>query len=77
MTQIVLDINEKVLQTLQQQASESGTTPQQWLENLILQHLSPEWPNSVRALIGAWAGEFPNVESLRHTSANDLPRESL
>ncbi len=41
MTQIVLDINDKLLQTLQQQANASGTTPQQWLENMILQHLSP------------------------------------
>jgi hypothetical protein len=77
MTQIILDINEKLLQTLQQQASESGTTPQQWLENLVLQHLSPEWPNAVRVLIGAWAGEFPAAEALRRPSGTDLPRESL
>jgi len=62
MTQIVLDINEKLLQTLQQQASASGTTPQQWLENMILQHLSPEWPNAVRVLTGAWA-EFSGCGS--------------
>ena len=77
MTQIVLDINEKLLQSLQQQASASGTTSQQWLENMILQHLSPEWPNAVRVLVGAWAQDFPAVEALRHPSATDLPRENL
>ncbi len=77
MTQIVLDINEKQLQTLQEQADVSGTTPQKWLENLICQHLSPEWPDEIRAMIGAWSGDFPEPETLRNPPGKDFPRESL
>ena len=40
MAQIVIDVEDRLMLRLQQQANQSGTLPRQWLERLVIQHLS-------------------------------------
>ncbi len=35
------------------------------------------WPEFVRSLAGAWADDFPNLETIRAGMGQDVLRESL
>jgi hypothetical protein len=75
MTPLSIELDEQTGLDLQARAQAEGLKPQEWVERLIRRHVHPHWPDSVRALAGAWP-DFPSAEELRAGSGEDVARES-
>jgi hypothetical protein len=48
----------------------------QWIADVIRKRISPEWPDSVKRLAGAWP-DFPSLDEIRFDEKNDLRREEM
>ncbi len=61
---------------MKQAAEGEGISQSQWVARIIRERLSDTWPESVRALAGAWP-DFPSREEILSGEGEDTPRESL
>lgn len=74
MTHVTIALEDQVIQDLHARARTEGLNVEEWIERLVRRHVHPEWPESVRALVGAWP-DAPTVEELRQSHGQDLARE--
>ncbi len=75
MTHITIELDEQTGSDLEFRARTEGLNAQEWIERLVRRHVHPQWPENVRALVGAWP-DFPTAEELRHGEGQDVERES-
>ena len=76
MAQLTLYLDQETVGKMRQAAASEGLSQSQWVARLIRERLDSEWPQAVRELAGAWT-EFPELDELRCTLGEDVPRESL
>jgi hypothetical protein len=76
MAQLTLYLDQETVSRMRQAAESEGLSQSQWVARLIRARLETQWPQAVRELAGAWT-EFPEVDELRRSMGDDLPRESL
>lgn len=74
MTPVTIELDDQTAKDLEARARTEGLNTQEWLQRLVRHHLHTPWPDSLRALAGAWP-DFPTAEALRQTDGRDLPRE--
>lgn len=76
MTEITLQLDEKIIQQLNHRANQEKMTPNDWLTQIIQQQLATDWSPEIKALAGSWA-DFPSAEDLRENISIDSSREPL
>lgn len=76
MAQVTLYLDKRTAQRLQAAAAEDGVSQSQWVSRLIQARLDSQWPAKVRDLAGSWP-DFPALDEIRGTQADDVPRESI
>ncbi|MDS4022056.1 MAG: CopG family transcriptional regulator [Candidatus Competibacter sp.] len=70
-----LEIDPHTAARLNEAAQNTGISPSEWIVRLIERSTIPEWPTSVKSLVGAWRGEPWPEEDGRATRGQDVPRE--
>lgn len=76
MSQLTLYLDTEAAARLEEAASSADMSQSQWVARLIRQHVSQEWPESVKSLVGAWPG-LPTAAEIRGTAGEDSEPESL
>lgn len=76
MKQLVLEIDEATEARINAVAKKAGLSSEQWLKQIINEKTLTTWPESIKALAGAWQ-DFPFVEELRVNEGQDISRESF
>ncbi|MBE0471053.1 MAG: CopG family transcriptional regulator [Methyloprofundus sp.] len=74
MKQLILEINEATEARIKAAASHAGLSSQQWLKRIIDEKTINSWPDSVKALAGAWQ-DAPLAEELRAGEGQNIQRE--
>jgi hypothetical protein len=58
MSQLLIEVSDPIAEKLRRRAEAKGLTVSQFLENLICQELSEEWPPGFfEEVVGGWQGE--------------------
>ena len=73
MSQITLYLDPETEAKLKAAAKASGISVSRWVAQLIQERTADRWPDSVRALVGAWADVRPG----KLTGGKDIRRERL
>ena len=76
MGQVTIYLDDEHERRLRRAAKSAGVPVSRWVANLVEESTRNEWPESIRAMSGAWE-DFPSAEELRETGSSDCPRESL
>ena len=76
MGQITIYLDDESERSLRSAAEAAGIPVSRWVAGLIQEKTRSQWPDSVREMAGAWS-DFPEPETLRHSSADDTGREEL
>jgi hypothetical protein len=76
MSQLTLYLDAETAARLKDAATGAGMSQSQWVARLIRERTSQEWPESVKALAGAWP-EMPTAEEIRSAASADSEREAL
>lgn len=76
MAQITIYLDDDSLAQVKAAANARKISQSQWIADAIRLRMNREWPDSVRALAGAWP-DFPNPEEIRESSGADVTRERL
>jgi hypothetical protein len=76
MSQLTLYLDAETAARLKDAAASAGMSQSQWVAGLIRERTSQEWPESVKALAGAWP-EMPTAEEIRAALGTDSEREAL
>jgi hypothetical protein len=76
MAQITIYLDDDVLAHIKAATKAAGMSKSQWIAEAIRLRMSKEWPDSVRALAGAWP-DFPTLEEIRGQQGTDVTRERL
>ena len=76
MKQFILEVDEVTEIRINTAAKTAGISSQQWLKRIIDEQTITVWPDSVKALAGAWQ-EFPFAEDLRSEEGQDVLREKF
>lgn len=76
MKQLLLEIDETTEAKINVAAKTAGLSTQQWLRQIIEEKTATNWPNSIKALAGAWQ-DAPFAESLRAAEGHDVAREDF
>lgn len=76
MSQLTLYLDAETAARLKDAATSAGMSQSQWVSRLIRERTSQEWPQSVKALAGAWP-EMPTAEEIRAGACADSEREAL
>ncbi len=76
MGQVTLYLEEELTKKMRDRAKQEGISQSQWVAKLIETKLASSWPESVRALAGAWP-DFPELTELRQAQGEDTLRESF
>ena len=74
MPQVTLYVDEQTSQRMRAAAKAAGVSLSRWVSELIRQHTTHEWPDSVQKLAGAWADE---KDAKQPPLGRDVPREPL
>lgn len=74
MGQVTIYLGEELTKQMRDRARQEGVSQSQWVAKLIESKLASSWPESVRALAGAWP-DFAELTELRPTPVEDIPRE--
>lgn len=77
MSQITIYLDEPTAERMARAAKAAGISKSRWIAELIRRETADEWPESVKALAGAWADDFPEAEALRADLIEDPMREPL
>jgi hypothetical protein len=76
MSQLTLDLDADTAARLKDAAASAGMSQSQWVARLIRERTRQEWPESVKALAGAWP-DMPTAEEIRAAVSGDSEREAL
>lgn len=76
MAQVTIYLDDKVLHQVRKATQSAGVSKSKWIAEAIQLRMRTEWPDSVRALAGAWK-DFPTAEEIRTKYAKDKRREPL
>lgn len=76
MGQVTIYLDDTTIHAMKQAANDEGVSQSQWVAKLIKNKTRSEWPVNVRQLAGSWQ-DFPDTDTLRATTTNDIPRETL
>ena len=76
MGQVTIYLDDESEQTLRTAAASSGVAVSRWVADLIREKTRTDWPQSVRALAGAWP-DFPDEDEIRSGNGADAPRAKL
>ena len=76
MAQVTIYLDEETAARLRAAVASSGLSTSAWIARLVRERTSTEWPAEVAALACAWSN-FPSLEELRESEAEDVPREPL
>ncbi|MBS1828706.1 MAG: CopG family transcriptional regulator [Acidobacteria bacterium] len=76
MAQITIYVDDRTLEQVDQATKSSGVSKSKWITESIQLRLRAEWPESVKALAGAWK-DFPLAEEIRAKQGKDSRREKL
>ncbi|MFW5722620.1 MAG: CopG family transcriptional regulator [Desulfohalobiaceae bacterium] len=76
MSQVTIYLDPETDRKLQTAVKAAGTSKSKWVAELIRREVAGEWPDSIRALAGAWP-DLPDQEEIRSLPATDVHRESL
>lgn len=74
MGQITIYLDDESERRLKSAATAAGMPVSRWVAKLVQERTRTEWPESMRALAGAWQ-DFPEPEQLRQETTADTPRE--
>lgn len=74
MGQVTLYLDAETEAKMKVAAKAAGLSQSKWVASLIQEKVANEWPESMRALAGAWA-DLPVVEAIRACAGEDVPRE--
>ena len=78
MGQVTIYLDDEHEHLLRRAAQSAGMPVSHWVANLVEEKTLNEWPESIRAMAGAWE-DFPTAEELReagaegHTHRTDAP----
>lgn len=73
---LTLELDHHLADRLKEAAQNAGLPPAEWITRLIECNTAPQWPASVKALVGAWRDEHW-TEDLRSIAIHDAHREPL
>jgi hypothetical protein len=76
MAQITIYLDDEHDSRLRAAAKAEGIPASRWIARLIEEKTRSDWPESVRAMAGAWL-DYPEAEALRAELAQDARRESF
>ncbi|WP_305047118.1 hypothetical protein [Geoalkalibacter sp.] len=76
MGQITIYLDAETEKHLREAAKRNGISQSKWVAELIRKQTATVWPEAVAELAGAW-GDFPEPETLRRATGNDVPRETF
>ena len=76
MGQVTIYVDDELETKLKTEAKAAGVSVSRWVAEIIQKQTENHWPDSVKALSGAWK-DFPNLDDIRTTKANDVPRETF
>ncbi|MBI4705378.1 MAG: CopG family transcriptional regulator [Deltaproteobacteria bacterium] len=76
MPQVTVYVDQDTAQKMRRAARTTGLSLSKWVARVIQESTRSEWPESVKALAGAWE-DFPTAEQLRARAKRDAPREAL
>lgn len=74
---LTLDIDPRTAARLNEAAQNAGLSSAEWIVRLIERNTLPEWPPSVKSLVGAWRGESWPEEDRHTIQGQDAHRESF
>lgn len=75
--QITVHLDEPTAERMARAAKADGVSKSRWIAKLIRRETADEWPDSVKALSGAWADDFPAAGALRADLLEDPMRGPL
>lgn len=76
MGQITIYLDKETEEKLRALANSMEISQSKWIANTIREKLQTEWPDSIRALAGAWK-DLPTVEEIRASEGQDIEREEF
>jgi hypothetical protein len=76
MGQVTIYLDDESERRLKSAAAAAGMPVSRWVAQLVQDKTRTQWPESMRALAGAWR-DFPEPEDLRREAAADVPRETF
>ncbi len=76
MPQITIYLDDEIAELIDKAVQSAGVSKSRWIADAVRARIKTEWPDSIRALAGAWP-DFPTREAIRKQSGHDSPREKL
>jgi hypothetical protein len=76
MGQITIYLDDETGALLRAAVKASGLSQSQWVADAVRSRVHNEWPETVRALSGAWR-DFPSIAEIRRGRGIDAARERL
>lgn len=74
MGQVTIYLDDDSERRLKSAAAAAGMPVSRWVAKLLQEKTRTQWPESMRALAGAWQ-DLPEQEQLREGGVADAPRE--
>jgi len=74
MGQVTIYLDEQTETKMNAAVKASGISKSKWIAHVIREKAGTEWPEHVTELAGAWS-DFPDLDSIRETTAVDTKRE--
>ena len=76
MAQVTIYLDSETERRMQKIIKKRGISKSKWIADLIREKTESTWPESVSALVGAWA-DMPTAEETRKKMGRDVTRESI
>ncbi len=76
MAQVTIYVDRATEKRMRAAAAEAGLSLSKWISELIREKTRDEWPESVKAMAGAWP-DLQTAEEVRSRGDSDLARETL
>ncbi|MBN2706317.1 MAG: CopG family transcriptional regulator [Deltaproteobacteria bacterium] len=77
MGQVTIYIDNSIETRMKEAAKSSHLSVSKWVAKIIEEKIATEWPQDIIKLAGSWKDDFPTLEELRSSLAQDSPREGL
>ena len=76
MAQVTIYVDRATEKRMRAAAAEAGLSLSKWISKLIQEKTRDEWPESVKAMAGAWP-DLQTAEEIRSGGDADFVRETL